>query len=112
MADQETYAEYESSPSVFRGFCNRCGSTLVWRSDKDPEEVGFTTGTLDEEVLIGKREGCDGPHRGRERTETGKQLATMTGGHLWMANAIGALLMRLKLGRSLWRGLRGWLLLE
>ncbi|KAL2037453.1 hypothetical protein N7G274_009733 [Stereocaulon virgatum] len=84
-----SYAEYESSPSGFRGFCDHCCSTLVWRSEKDPEEVGFTTGTLDEDVLIGKREACDGLHQGREGTETGKQLASIMGGHLWMGNAMG-----------------------
>ena len=48
------YREYESSPNRFRGFCAKCGSSLVWRS---PGEEGDTyelmAGTLDEHVLLG-----------------------------------------------------------
>ena len=38
---------YSSSPSVRRGFCAECGSSLFFDEAGDPK-VGFTAGTLDE----------------------------------------------------------------
>ena len=69
--------------------------------------MGFTTGTLDEEVLIGKKENCDGPHQGREGAETGRQLATMTAGHLWMENAIVGVTDEVKVGKKFVEGFEG-----
>ena len=38
---------YESSPIGKRGFCQRCGSRLVWTSPRDPEWVSLSVGSLD-----------------------------------------------------------------
>ncbi|KAI9889949.1 MAG: hypothetical protein M1814_004672 [Vezdaea aestivalis] len=50
---QGRHLAYESSPGVLRGFCSRCGSTLYWRTEQAPNEIGILTGTLDPEVLRG-----------------------------------------------------------
>lgn len=50
---KSTYTEYMSSPNVYRGFCKKCGSMLVWRSE---EGLWLAVGSFDEEILIGKRE--------------------------------------------------------
>ncbi|KAH8822720.1 Mss4-like protein [Flagelloscypha sp. PMI_526] len=58
-ANQSTYAEYESSLGRFRGFCSRCGSTMLWRSTLPPEggesedEFEILAGTIDEHILLG-----------------------------------------------------------
>ena len=101
---QKSYAEYSSSPGAYRGFCTTCGSTLLWRSDKHPEDVGITTGTIDEEMLIGRSEGCDGPRAG---TETGKALASPEAGHLWFENAIKGVTDQATVGRKFAEGFDG-----
>ncbi|KAI5804585.1 Mss4-like protein [Geopyxis carbonaria] len=43
-----TFREYQSSPGRFRGFCERCGSTLTWRSEVDGDGlVDMPIGLLD-----------------------------------------------------------------
>lgn len=39
--------EYASSDHGRRAFCQRCGSTLFWRSEETPERIAVTLGTLD-----------------------------------------------------------------
>ncbi|KAK6359518.1 hypothetical protein TWF696_000674 [Orbilia brochopaga] len=51
--EDRSFREYSSSPGVFRGFCQNCGSTLSWRSLSTPAEIELFTGTLDESVLVG-----------------------------------------------------------
>lgn len=44
----ETFiTEYASSEHGRRAFCQRCGSTLFWRSEETPERIAITLGTLD-----------------------------------------------------------------
>ena len=38
---------YESSPGEHKGFCSRCGSSLLTRFDTQPEVLGVPLGTLD-----------------------------------------------------------------
>lgn len=38
---------YEASPGVFYGFCDRCGSSLFWKNDDEPERWWIAAGTLD-----------------------------------------------------------------
>ncbi len=38
---------YRSSPPAQRGFCNRCGSTVFFRSERWPGEVHVTLANLD-----------------------------------------------------------------
>ncbi|GGY06278.1 GFA family protein [Paludibacterium paludis] len=40
-------AWYVSSVGAERGFCGRCGSTLAYRHDAEPEEIDITVATLD-----------------------------------------------------------------
>lgn len=55
MTSAPTYKEYKSGPKSYRTFCNQCGSGLTWKSGEMlPGKTILMTGTLDEEVLIGK----------------------------------------------------------
>lgn len=38
---------YRSSPHVARGFCDRCGTSILYRSDTRPEVMDVPTATLD-----------------------------------------------------------------
>lgn len=38
---------YESSPGAERGFCARCGSTVLFRSRRWPDELHLTCASLD-----------------------------------------------------------------
>lgn len=106
----KNYAEYSSSPGCFRGFCNHCGGTLLWRSEKSPQEVGITTGSIDEKSLIGSKEGCDSPHQGRQGLEVGKALSEPIGGHLWLENAIKGVTDEVKVGKKYLNGFDGLVL--
>ena len=39
--------EYASSEHGRRAFCQRCGSSLFWRSEQSPDRIAVTLGTLD-----------------------------------------------------------------
>jgi hypothetical protein len=39
--------QWESSPGFFREFCGRCGSPIVKRKAKDPNNLRLRVGTLD-----------------------------------------------------------------
>jgi hypothetical protein len=43
----ETLVWYSSSEEAQRGFCNRCGGNLFWRSARDGTWTSITAGTLD-----------------------------------------------------------------
>ena len=40
-------SEFESSPGVFRGFCDACGTSLSWRRLDRPDTIDITTASLD-----------------------------------------------------------------
>ena len=68
------YREYESSPGRYRGFCAQCSSSLIWRSDKLTRTMDLFLGTVDEEWLIGRRDGATG-----ERDPAGAELGRALG---------------------------------
>ena len=39
---------YASSVGVVRKFCSQCGTTLSWQSDKYPDRIDVTIGSLDD----------------------------------------------------------------
>src|ERR1700752_5502963 len=45
VAGKELLKEWESSPGYHRVFCGRCGSPIVKRKVKDPENLGLAVGT-------------------------------------------------------------------
>jgi hypothetical protein len=45
-------AEYNSSPSVSRGFCRHCGTSLTYKSSERPGEVDITLASLDEAAAL------------------------------------------------------------
>lgn len=77
------YTEYESSPGCFRGFCSRCGSSIVWRSNDEKDNIDIFLGTVDERWLVGEK-GQDGRRIGG----FGKELATPNHKQLWCENEI------------------------
>lgn len=85
----ETYEEYESSPRRFRGFCRRCGTSLIWRSEDDERTLDVFLGTLDEKWLI-QTEDC----------KVGESLARPNGTQFWMENAIPGVTDHLKGGKE------------
>ena len=44
--DIDTLQVYESSPGVYREFCNRCGATVFWHCDERPSVVDVSVGLL------------------------------------------------------------------
>src|SRR5690606_5687552 len=51
VAGQDALVSYASSESVRREFCGTCGSSLFWRSDEWPDELGVALGTLDDDPV-------------------------------------------------------------
>jgi len=41
---------FESSTGASRGFCNQCGSSLLFRSERWPEEIHVAVGCIDGEL--------------------------------------------------------------
>jgi hypothetical protein len=72
------YKEYASSAGRFRGFCGECGSSLVWRSDREGERQScdLLLGSLDEQWLVEAGGGL------------GKLLCEPSGAQYWRGNAI------------------------
>lgn len=40
-------ARFQSSPGVLRGFCARCGTSLTYQREDEPDTIDVTTATLD-----------------------------------------------------------------
>lgn len=40
-------ARFRSSPAVTRTFCSRCGTSLTYQSDAEPDTIDVTTASLD-----------------------------------------------------------------
>ncbi|OQE24675.1 hypothetical protein PENSTE_c007G03260 [Penicillium steckii] len=55
LSSFQTYTEYSSSPRRHRGFCSRCGSSLIWRSEDITDTLDLYLGTIDEKWLVGER---------------------------------------------------------
>jgi hypothetical protein len=51
-AGEASVTAYVSSPGVRRTFCARCGSTLQWLWDRQPDVVGIAAGTLDDDPRV------------------------------------------------------------
>ena len=77
------YTEYESSPERFRGFCSRCGSSILWRSEDQKDNFDLYLGTVDERWLVGEK-----GHDGRRIGGFGIELATPNYKQFWCENEI------------------------
>ncbi|HET6389843.1 GFA family protein [Hyphomicrobium sp.] len=51
MLSDETLRWFQSSDTVNRGFCSRCGSNLFWKDGRSPE-IYITAGTIDQPVGV------------------------------------------------------------
>ncbi|KAL3462043.1 Mss4-like protein [Aspergillus heterothallicus] len=89
-----TYREYGSTPGRYRGFCRECGSSLIWRSDRETEclKVDLLLGTIDEKWLIGTGEA------GEKKGGLGKILCKPSGAQHWVVNAIPGVTDHLQTG--------------
>lgn len=45
-------AQYRSSPTVTRGFCAECGTSLTYRRDDRSEEIDVTLSSLDDPAAL------------------------------------------------------------
>ncbi|KAI5808936.1 Mss4-like protein [Peziza echinospora] len=45
------FREFSATPGVYRGFCQKCGTPLTWRSDEKPHLIEILLGTVDEKFL-------------------------------------------------------------
>jgi hypothetical protein len=43
-----TLTWYQRTEHVQYGFCNRCGSTLLWKASDKPDQISIAAGTLDQ----------------------------------------------------------------
>ncbi|KAF2459741.1 Mss4-like protein [Lineolata rhizophorae] len=96
FADSPTYKEYASSPRRFRGFCNQCGTSLIWRSEDDTRTFDLFLGTVDEKWLIGEKTRDGGERHGG----FGKLLCTPNGTQFYCENVIKGVTDLLKGGRE------------
>ena len=48
FGSQETLAWYSPVESVYYGFCQRCGSSLFWKTDERPEWLSIAAGSVDQ----------------------------------------------------------------
>ena len=44
----ETLAWYSPVEGVYYGFCQRCGSSLFWKTDERPEWLSIAAGSVDQ----------------------------------------------------------------
>lgn len=49
LRGQELVRFYESSPGEHRGFCSTCGSNILTKFDRKPQEFGLALGVLDDD---------------------------------------------------------------
>jgi len=49
VAGKDVLTAYASSEGVRRSFCSRCGSSLFFEDEREPDVIGVTLGTLDAE---------------------------------------------------------------
>lgn len=51
MVSDETLRWFQSSETVNRGFCSRCGSNLFWKQTASPD-IYITAGTIDKPIGV------------------------------------------------------------
>ncbi|KAJ6500643.1 Mss4-like protein [Mycena sanguinolenta] len=97
---KSTYAEYNSSPEIFRAFCKNCGSSIAWidRTVDAPQEVELAVGTIDEDFLVGGRDGDDKP-----LGAYGVALANPTGNQFHIRNEIPGVTDTSPKGMRFWK---------
>ncbi len=88
-----TYRRYDSSSTGYRGFCSRCGSSISFTCFDKEEETELWIGTLDEEVLVGRKlpgSGKETSHGTEYEREggVGEALCVEPSSHTFMQNAI------------------------
>jgi hypothetical protein len=89
LASHSTYKTYRSSSFAYRSFCGTCGSSLAFNYDDQPETTEIYLGSLDEEVLCGKKvaDAEGGALSKREGSDLGHELCKSRA-HIWVDNMI------------------------
>mgnify|MGYP003586353140 CR=1 FL=1 len=54
---------YQSAPHAQRGFCNKCGTSLIYRSEQFPQRIAVTLGSLDDPEAFPPEKTCWGEYR-------------------------------------------------
>ena len=89
LPSNETYKSYKSSTLASRSFCSNCGSSLTFNYNDSPEITELYLGSLDEDVLCGKKvgEAEDRKLTKRDGSTLGYDLCKAPN-HNWMDNVI------------------------
>jgi hypothetical protein len=89
LPSNRTYKSYHSSSFAYRSFCSNCGSSLAFNYNGRPETTEIHLGSLDEEVLCGKKvsQAEDGKVTKRDGSTLGYDLCKARD-HIWVENAI------------------------
>ena len=48
LVEADTLRWFSPVPSVHYGFCERCGSSLFWKTDSRPEHISIAVGSVDQ----------------------------------------------------------------
>ncbi|KAL4893374.1 Mss4-like protein [Aspergillus ambiguus] len=82
-----TMQQYESSPEVYREFCNRCGATVFWHCEERPLLIDVSVGLLQaqsgaraEELLHWHRDRVSFAEMGQNQTLVERLEAGLSGG--------------------------------
>lgn len=106
LSEFPTFKRYFSTETGSRGFCSECGCSLSFQFNNPRCELYM--GTIDEEVLCGKKvgeeEGGEGTGmKAKREGGIGKELFdTSRSGHIWVENAIPGI-TDVQPGLKMWR---------
>lgn len=93
LSSSTTFKKYRSSSKGERGFCTECGSSINFQYLEGPESTELYLGTIDEDVLLGKKTGEEntgefGPRTVREGGFGTLLCSTVRSRNIWWENAI------------------------
>lgn len=80
---EQPLATYSATTVFIRYFCRNCGSLLVWGTDPDQGDMGFTSRTVGEKWLITQRD-----EDGKPKGGFGVDLANPTSTWFWALNKV------------------------
>jgi hypothetical protein len=99
LPSNKTYKSYSATASAYRSFCSNCGSSLAFNYNDSPEVTELYIGSIDEDVLCGKKvgESEDRKCTKRDGSGLGYDLGKVQN-HIWLENAIEGVTNKLEGG--------------
>lgn len=88
LSTYPSYKEYRSSEACLRGFCNQCGSSLLWRTEENPDQIDVFLGTVDEKWLVEQKADIATATGQTESESIGKTLGTPMHAQYYYENVI------------------------